>query len=72
MHTCRRLPRVGGQPGETFRSQRYQNKTISGETERLNLEPSTLEEQRPLRGLRDKLNGGRKLLWSAQQGLTAN
>lgn len=66
------MPRVGGQPGETFRSLRYQNETTSGEIEWLVLEPSTPEEQRPLMGLRDKLNGGRKLLWSAQQGLTAN
>lgn len=47
-------------------------KTISGEIKWLDLQPSTPEEQRPLRGLRDKLNEGRKPLWAVQQGLIAN
>lgn len=56
------MPRVGGQPAETFLSLKYQNKTIGGEIKWLDLEPSTPEEQGALRGLRGKLNGGRKLL----------
>lgn len=66
------MPRVGGQPGETFLFLKHQNKTIGGEIKWLDLEPSTPKEQWPIRGLRGKLNGGRKLLWSALQGLTAN
>lgn len=38
------------------------SKQNSGEIKWLGLEPSTPEKQKPLRGLRDKLNGGRKLL----------